>query len=91
MSKTTAIEINFPVAVKLTSSFKSELHILVESVCKQYEKDNPDRIMWQAEHGDKMLANPMMSSYGGLIEFDTITYCINAYERENLCKNKKEK
>jgi len=47
------IEIPFPVFVELPPGFEQTLDALVGMVCKAYEKENPDRVMWPAGIGAK--------------------------------------
>lgn len=55
MAKITRIEITFPVPVRLPKYFTSILLTLVDTVCKDYEHTHPDRVMWAAGHGNKMI------------------------------------
>lgn len=55
MSKVVKIEISFPVAVDLPPGWERALDGLVDMVCEKYEEEHPDRVMWPAGHGGKML------------------------------------
>lgn len=53
MSKTIRIEIVFPVPVNFPDGFEQKLSEIVDTVCKKYESENPDRVMWPFGHGAK--------------------------------------
>jgi hypothetical protein len=71
------IEINFPVGVELPDGFERELDALVDKACKHYERAHPDRVMWPAGHGSKVLwCEPDEP------DFDPSVYEISVAERE---------
>lgn len=49
------IEIEFDADVNFPDGFERALSSLVSMVCEQYQRENPTRVMWAAEHGSKPL------------------------------------
>jgi hypothetical protein len=83
LTKIHHIEINFPVPIEMPPGFEQALVGLVEIITKQYEKENPDRIMWPAGSGNKILWREPQEP-----DMDPDVYCIDVAERE---KSEKEK
>ena len=50
-----AIEITFPVDMDMADDFEGKLLDLIDAECKRYEKEHPDRVMWPAGYGAKIL------------------------------------
>lgn len=78
------IEIDFPFPVELPPGFTQALAALVGMACKKYEKENPGRVMWAAEHGDKVTFMPLSreeETQRGM-EFDDLVYHIGVVEKE---------
>ena len=71
------IEINFPVGVELPDGFERELDALVDKACKHYERAHPDRVMWPAGHGSKILWREPEEP-----DFDRSVYEVSVSERE---------
>jgi len=93
MAKIKAIEINFPVGVNVPDGFYELLSSTVGLVCKQYEKENPDRVMWAAGHGSKPTYIPMTQKeeqHRGM-EFNDHIYEIEVAEREDIHNRNKNK
>lgn len=78
MSKISSIEINFPVEVEMPDGFDQALSALVGIICKEYQKQNPTRIMWTAGHGSKPIWNEPKEP-----DFDDSIYAIDVAERED--------
>lgn len=94
MSKVQRIEINFPVPVEVPSGFENLLAAAVDMVCKQYEVQNPYRVMWPAGQGSKILSMPMTRAEeeaGQGMEFDDLCYEISVSEREAYDKDLKRR
>lgn len=49
------IEINFPIPVEFPKEFERKLIKLVDTVCKKYEAEHPERTMWPAGNGFKLI------------------------------------
>jgi len=84
------IEIDFPVPVNLPPGFEQVLSSVVGLVCRQYEKKNPERVMWAAGHGSKPTYIPLTEEdekERGM-EFDDNIYYIEVAERQKY-KNEK--
>ena len=77
--KINQIEIVFPVPVDFPEGFEQELSQLVDTVCKKYESENPDRLMWPAGHGSKLLWREPEEP-----DFDDSVYQIDVAEREKF-------
>jgi hypothetical protein len=73
------IEINFPVPVEFPDGWEQTLDTLVNMICEKYENEHPERTMWPAGHGSKMLTNPY---YTDDLKFDESVYSIDVAERE---------
>ncbi len=76
------IEINFPVDVKIRHEYFKKLNDLVDLICKDYERENPTRVMWPFGEGFKMMVNPLMLSDDEPIPFDESCHEIEVAERE---------
>jgi len=87
MNKTQKIEITFPVEVELPEGFCQALDSLVNMVCKKYQEQNPDRVMWPAGCGSKPLFNWMAVSDDEPLPFDNSVYVIECTEREDYHGN----
>jgi len=79
VNKIVKIEIDFPAPVEFPEGWERVLDELVYMICKQYEKDNTDRVMWPAGHGSKPLWDEPNEP-----EFDDSIYHIDVAEREDL-------
>jgi len=77
MMKVQKIEIEFPFLVELPPGFEQVLGTLVNLVCKKYEAENPDRVMWPAGHGSKPIWREPEEP-----DFDDDIYHISVAERE---------
>jgi len=84
------IEIDFPCYVDVPNDFGSQLHDLINAVCKLYERDHPDRVMWPAGHGSKMTYMPITREEERVrgCEFDEDIYHIGVAERGRYDKDK---
>jgi len=78
------IEISFPAPVELPDGFDQTLSCLIGMVCKQYEKENPTRVMWAAGHGSKPIWNEPNEP-----DFDSSVYVIDVSEREDTAGSNK--
>lgn len=76
--KVNRIEIVFPMVVELPPGFTQLLSGVVDLVCKKYEEENPDRVMWPAGHGSKPIWKEPEEP-----EFDDNIFQISVAEREN--------
>lgn len=80
--KIVSIEINFPVEVNVADKHIQKIDEVLTEIAKEYEKENPGRIMWPFGHGAKMLIHPMMIEDDKPIPFDDSVYQIEMAERE---------
>lgn len=80
--KTSAIEITFAAPVNLSAEYQQRLVELIDEICNEYERDNPDRVMWPAGVGQKMLTNPFMVDDDHPMQFDETTFSVECFERE---------
>lgn len=71
------IEVEFPFSVELLPGFTELLATTVSLICKKYEAENPDRVMWPAGHGSKPIWREPEEP-----EFDDSIYHISVAERE---------
>lgn len=76
------IEVTFPCHVELPENFMRELGTLVDTVCQKYNAEHPDRSMWLAGMGCKMLTNPFMVDDEHPMEWDESTYVIDVEVRD---------
>lgn len=79
-----AVEITFPVPVTLAIEHERMLTQLTGYICDEWCRANPDRVMWPAGQGSKILYMPMTreeEQRRGL-EFDDDVYAISCSERE---------
>lgn len=79
---TLQFEISFPVPVNISRSAHDLLVDAVGIICADYEAAHPDRIMWGAGFGSKMLCNPLMLSDDEPIPFSDDVEVIEVWERE---------
>ena len=77
MTKRSKIEIIFPVPVEFPPGFEQTLDCLINMVCKNYELNNPTRVMWPGGMGDKPTWNEPEEP-----TFDSSVYCIEVSERK---------
>ena len=77
MGKIYKIEVNFPDGVDLPDGFERLLAAAVDMVCKQWERQNPEMVMWPMGHGAKPLWREPEEP-----EFDSV-YCIEVAARED--------
>ena len=75
--ETYQIKITFPVGVELTREDQDGLIDLADRICKRYEAQNPDRVMWPAGIG----AEPV-DIWGDEPKFDDSVFSIDVAERE---------
>ena len=83
MSKIIRIEINFPVPVELPPGFDRALDGLTFLITEKYKLDNPDRTMWPAGQGGKIMWNEPSEP-----DVDIRVYSIDVAEREKTDKEK---
>lgn len=83
MNKVSRIEISFPTLVTLPEEIESALVHLIDDVCKQYEREHLNEVMWPASFGSKMLSNPMAMSAAEPLDFDDSIYTIGVCCRED--------
>lgn len=69
--ETYQIKITFPVGVELTHEDQDGLIDLADKICKRYEAQNPDRVMW-----------PAGIIWGDEPKFDDSVFSIDVAERE---------
>ena len=81
--KTQSIQIVFPVEVELPEGFTRALDGLIDMVCKKYQAENPDRVMWPAGSGSKPLFNWMTVGDDEPLPFDDSVYFVEVAERED--------
>lgn len=81
---TTAIEVTFPVAVNLSDDQQRRLVEVIGGICKEYERNHPDRVMWAAGIGGRMLTNPFMVDDEHPMEFDMAVFSVECCERERF-------
>lgn len=87
MSKTSAIEITFPVGVDLPNDWCRRLDELLSEVCQAYEAQHRDRVMWPFGHGQKITYMPMTRAEeeaGFGMQFDDSVYAVEISERERF-------
>lgn len=87
MTKTSAIEITFPVPVELSNKFCQCLDELLGEVCREYEAQHRDRVMWPFGHGNKITYMPMTRAEeqaGFHMQFDDSVYAVEINERERF-------
>lgn len=80
--KVIGIEISFPVAVELSRDDQTVLREVVRKICKRYEEENPERVMWLFGYGDKISYMPVMADDDRPMEFDSNILAIECAERE---------
>lgn len=56
---TVRIEVDFPVRVNINGTLFQELVGVITKICDEYEERHPDRVMWPAGMGSKILYMPM--------------------------------
>jgi hypothetical protein len=78
-----AIEIGFAEPVELTQKDQEALVEIAGKMCERYERANPERVMWPAGVGQKMLTNPFMASDDEPLAFDETVFQIDCAERES--------
>lgn len=76
-NETYQIKITFPVGIELTREDQYGLIELAGRICKRYEAQNPDRVMWPAGIG----AEPV-DIWGDEPKFDDSVFSIDVAERE---------
>jgi len=81
--KIQSIQIMFPTPVELPEGFTRALDGLIEMVCKKYQAENPDRVMWPAGCGSKPLFNWMTVGDDEPLPFDDSVYFVEVAERED--------
>lgn len=82
--KISKIEISFEAAVEPPEGFFRALDGLVGMICRKYQAENPDRVMWPSGHGSKMLSNPFLVGDDEPLKFDTSVYHLEVTEREDF-------
>lgn len=75
--ETYQIKITFPVGVDLTREDQESLIEIADKICKRYEAQNPDRVMWPAGVGDEPV-----DIWGDEPKFDDSVFSIDVAERE---------
>ena len=80
------IEIEFPFPVELPPGFPEFLGTTVSLICKKYEAENPDRVMWPSGHGSKPIWREPEEP-----DFDDNIYHISCTEREAYPKERERR
>lgn len=75
--ETYQIKITFPVGVELSKRDQEDLIDLAGRICKRYEAQHPDRVMWPAGVG----AEPV-DIWSDEPRFDDSVFCVDVAERE---------
>ena len=90
---TNKIEIVFPVPVEFPDGFERRLNELIDTVCKKYEAEHPDRAMWPSGFGFRPNWSKADASFLGMAAdenapesgettFDETVYHVGVAERE---------
>jgi hypothetical protein len=83
---TVAIEIDFGAPVNISRAHQRRLFSLVDAICDGYEARHPDRTMWAAGFGGKIVSMPITredEEAGVPLDFDMSILHIECCEREN--------
>lgn len=78
------IEVSFGAPIHLSNEHQQRLCDLLGEICEDYEKAHPDRVMWPAGVGYKMLTNPFMVDDDHLMQFDDSVFSVECFERERF-------
>lgn len=78
-----SIEVSFAQPVNIGRVHQQRLVSLIGEICDGYEAKHPDRVMWPAGFGQKMLVNPLALEDDEPIPFDESCLSIECAEREN--------
>lgn len=76
------IQVTFPCPVELPAKWVEQFVEAVDQICKNYERQNPSRVMWPFGVGSKPLYN-WHAIADGEQEFDSSTLHIEVAERED--------
>lgn len=79
-----AIEISFGAPIAFDGDRQRRLLDLLDEFCAAYEAEHPDRVMWTAGVGQKMLTNPFMVDDEHPMEFDDSVFSVECFERERF-------
>lgn len=85
--KTWRIEINFPVGVDVPRAIEHELVELADRICRAWQAEHRDRVMWPAGIGSKVTYMPWTAeeeAAGRHMEFDDSVFAIDCSERERF-------
>lgn len=86
-SKIYRIEINFPVGVDLPRGVEQELVEIAGRICRAYEAEHRDSVMWPGGVGKKVTYMPWTAeeeAAGRHMEFDDGVFAIDVTERERF-------
>ncbi|WP_289298259.1 hypothetical protein [uncultured Reyranella sp.] len=81
------IEISFAVAVDLPHGVERELVEIAARICRAYEAEHRDSVMWPAGIGSKVTYMPWTAeeeAAGRHMEFDDSVFAIECAERERF-------
>lgn len=81
------IEITFPVGVDLPRGVEQELVEIADRICRAYEAEHRDSVMWPAGIGNKVTYMPWTAAEeaaGRHMEFDDSVFAIDCTERERF-------
>ena len=67
LGEVSKIEVSFPVSVTIPDDWYQKLDRLVDEVCIAYEAAHPDRVMWPAGAGSKLLWSQMDAAFLGRV------------------------
>ena len=81
---TRRIEINFPFEVQFPDGWEQRLAELLDEVCRKYEAEHPDQVMWVFGAGCKMLTSPFMVDDDHPMQFDESVFEIAIIAREKF-------
>ena len=79
-----SIEASFGAPVELSDDHQRRLIELLGEICDAYEAAHPDRVMWPAGIGQKMLTNPFMVDEDHPMQFDESVFEVECFERERF-------
>jgi hypothetical protein len=82
--KISSIQVSFPVPVDVPDEDYRELMNLISRICKRYERQHPDRVMWPAGIGGLPVFIPMTAEEEKERgpEFDMSVLSVDCSERE---------
>ena len=93
------IDVEFQEPVDVPDGWEHVLDALLDMVCRHYERENPTRVMWCAEHGQMPLWSKHDANMLGVSttsdkeegepDWDSSTYFIGIHETEDVHGNNK--